>query len=261
MFRAAQDANAILLFDEADALFGKRSEVRDSHDRYANIEISYLLQQHGGSTTASRSWPRTCARTSTTPSPAGWRSRSTSRSRDGRAARIWEVVWPGRGAARARTRPRPLARRVPAVGRQHPQRRAGARRSSPPPTAAPVGDDAPARGHPPRAPEAREGPHQRVAGWPDGGWGRPGRDLLLTGQGPGGGPPSPAEASVRVAPGRPAFVEDPHAVALGTEPRERRGRAAGRGPARTRDPGPPRALARRRPVRDADCIATPPPSG
>ena len=45
IFTAAQRANAILFFDEADALFGKRSEVRDSHDRYANIEISYLLQK------------------------------------------------------------------------------------------------------------------------------------------------------------------------------------------------------------------------
>ena len=45
VFTAAEDANAILFFDEADALFGKRSEVRDSHDRYANIEISYLLQK------------------------------------------------------------------------------------------------------------------------------------------------------------------------------------------------------------------------
>jgi len=45
VFEAAEDANAILFFDEADALFGKRSEVRDSHDRYANIEISYLLQK------------------------------------------------------------------------------------------------------------------------------------------------------------------------------------------------------------------------
>ncbi|PYP89316.1 MAG: ATP-binding protein [Blastocatellia bacterium AA13] len=45
VFKAAEDANAILFFDEADALFGKRSEVRDSHDRYANIEISYLLQK------------------------------------------------------------------------------------------------------------------------------------------------------------------------------------------------------------------------
>lgn len=45
IFTAAEDANAILFFDEADALFGKRSEVRDSHDRYANIEVSYLLQK------------------------------------------------------------------------------------------------------------------------------------------------------------------------------------------------------------------------
>jgi len=45
IFKEAENSNAILFFDEADALFGKRSEVRDSHDRYANIEISYLLQR------------------------------------------------------------------------------------------------------------------------------------------------------------------------------------------------------------------------
>jgi len=45
VFDAAEDSGAILLFDEADALFGKRSEVTDSHDRYANIEVSYLLQR------------------------------------------------------------------------------------------------------------------------------------------------------------------------------------------------------------------------
>lgn len=45
IFREAMSSNAILFFDEADALFGKRSEVRDSHDRYANIEVSYLLQR------------------------------------------------------------------------------------------------------------------------------------------------------------------------------------------------------------------------
>lgn len=44
IFAAAEDTGAILLFDEADALFGKRSDVKDSHDRYANIEVSYLLQ-------------------------------------------------------------------------------------------------------------------------------------------------------------------------------------------------------------------------
>ncbi|HEY8550338.1 MAG TPA: ATP-binding protein [Vicinamibacterales bacterium] len=45
VFAAAESSSAILLFDEADALFGKRSEVRDSHDRYANVEVSYLLQK------------------------------------------------------------------------------------------------------------------------------------------------------------------------------------------------------------------------
>jgi AAA+ superfamily predicted ATPase len=45
IFAAAESANAILFFDEADALFGKRSEVRDAHDRYANIEVAYLLQK------------------------------------------------------------------------------------------------------------------------------------------------------------------------------------------------------------------------
>ena len=45
VFDAAETGGAILLFDEADALFGKRNEVKDSHDRYANIEVSYLLQR------------------------------------------------------------------------------------------------------------------------------------------------------------------------------------------------------------------------
>jgi len=44
-FAAAERAAAVLLFDEADALFGKRTEVNDAHDRYANIEIGYLLQR------------------------------------------------------------------------------------------------------------------------------------------------------------------------------------------------------------------------
>lgn len=45
VFDAAEEGGAILFFDEADALFGKRTEVKDSHDRYANIEINYLLQR------------------------------------------------------------------------------------------------------------------------------------------------------------------------------------------------------------------------
>jgi SpoVK/Ycf46/Vps4 family AAA+-type ATPase len=45
VFDAAESGGCLLLFDEADALFGKRSEVKDSHDRYANIEVGYLLQR------------------------------------------------------------------------------------------------------------------------------------------------------------------------------------------------------------------------
>jgi hypothetical protein len=51
VFAAASGTDAVLLFDEADALFGKRTEVRDAHDRYANVEVAYLLQrieQHDG---------------------------------------------------------------------------------------------------------------------------------------------------------------------------------------------------------------------
>jgi len=43
--KAGEDTGAVLFFDEADALFGKRSKVKDSHDRYANVEISYLLHR------------------------------------------------------------------------------------------------------------------------------------------------------------------------------------------------------------------------
>jgi SpoVK/Ycf46/Vps4 family AAA+-type ATPase len=48
LFDAAEEGGCILLFDEADALFGKRSEVKDSHDRYSNIEVNYLLQRMEG---------------------------------------------------------------------------------------------------------------------------------------------------------------------------------------------------------------------
>lgn len=45
IFQQAEDSNAMLFFDEADALFGKRSAIKDAHDRYANIEVAYLLQK------------------------------------------------------------------------------------------------------------------------------------------------------------------------------------------------------------------------
>ena len=65
IFRAARRSNAILFFDEADALWGKRSEVKDSHDRYANLEIAFLLQkmdEYEGvailATTFARTWTK-----------------------------------------------------------------------------------------------------------------------------------------------------------------------------------------------------------
>jgi hypothetical protein len=45
IFREAEQSQALLFFDEADSLFGKRTEVKDAHDRYANIEVNYLLQR------------------------------------------------------------------------------------------------------------------------------------------------------------------------------------------------------------------------
>jgi SpoVK/Ycf46/Vps4 family AAA+-type ATPase len=45
LFATAAASGAVLFFDEADALFGKRSDVKDSHDRYANVEVGYLLQK------------------------------------------------------------------------------------------------------------------------------------------------------------------------------------------------------------------------
>ena len=45
VFESAKKSNAVLLFDETDALFGKRTEVKDSHDKNANVETSYLLQK------------------------------------------------------------------------------------------------------------------------------------------------------------------------------------------------------------------------
>ncbi len=69
LFDAGESGGAILLFDEADSIFGKRSQVKDAHDRYANIEINYLLQRmepitawrSSRPTCAARWIPRSCA--------------------------------------------------------------------------------------------------------------------------------------------------------------------------------------------------------
>jgi SpoVK/Ycf46/Vps4 family AAA+-type ATPase len=55
IFRAAQCSNAILFFDEADALFGKRSETKDAHDRYANIEVGTCFRKSKNTTASSSS--------------------------------------------------------------------------------------------------------------------------------------------------------------------------------------------------------------
>ncbi|TEB15313.1 ATP-dependent zinc metalloprotease FtsH [Pelotomaculum sp. FP] len=61
VFEAARSGNAVLFFDEADALFGKRTEVKDSHDRYANLETGYLLQkleEHAGLVILATNWQK-----------------------------------------------------------------------------------------------------------------------------------------------------------------------------------------------------------
>lgn len=94
LFREAQGTSVILFFDEADALFGKRSEVKDAHDRYANIEISYLLQaieQYDGLTILAtnlrhnmdEAFVRRLAFSVTFPFPEEPERR-----------RIWEKCWP-----------------------------------------------------------------------------------------------------------------------------------------------------------------------
>ena len=138
VFDAAEDGGAVLLFDEADALFGKRSEVKDSHDRYANIEVSYLLQRmeayRGLAILTTNLQER--ARPGL-PAPAPLRRRSSrSRTRPARARS-------GGGSSRRR-RPTdgldldaagPAQRRR----RQHPQHRPVAPPSWPPTTASRCG--------------------------------------------------------------------------------------------------------------------------
>jgi len=116
VFTAAENANAILFFDEADALFGKRSEVRDSHDRYANVEISYLLQKmeaHDGISILAtnlrqnldEAFVRRLAFTVHFPFP----------SEDERL-RVWEGIWPSRTPLSNELNLRDIARRFKLSG-------------------------------------------------------------------------------------------------------------------------------------------------
>ena len=106
VFAAADGSNAILFFDEADALFGKRSEVQDAHDRYANIEVAYLLQQmesYPGAVVLATNFRQNIDEAFLRrldfvvdfpfPEPAD-------------RERIWRLLLPAPGAARRRRRPR-----------------------------------------------------------------------------------------------------------------------------------------------------------
>ena len=116
VFEAAADSNAILFFDEADALFGKRTQVRDAHDRYANIETSYLLQRietHPGvivlATNLRKNMDeafvrRFCA-TLEFPTPG-----------EAERLRIWERIWPAAAPLAADVDLVALARQVDLPG-------------------------------------------------------------------------------------------------------------------------------------------------
>ena len=127
IFTAADGSNAILFFDEADALFGKRSEVSDAHDRYANIEVAYLLQRmeaYAGAVILATNYKRNIDDAFIRrldfvvdfPFPEA----------DDRR-RIWSLRHPGGGAGRRRRRPRLPRDPVQAVRRRDPQLLAGRR--------------------------------------------------------------------------------------------------------------------------------------
>ena len=127
VFGAAADSDAILLFDEADALFGKRSEVRDAHDRYANIEIAYLLQrmeQYDGIAILATNLRHHIDEAFTRRLDV---HRGLPVPGHGGAAADLAVVPSSLAPARRRRGPRRPGP-PPAVGRQHPERRAAGAR-------------------------------------------------------------------------------------------------------------------------------------
>jgi ATP-dependent 26S proteasome regulatory subunit len=116
IFAEAETSNAILFFDEADALFGKRSEVRDSHDRYANIQTNYLLQkmeEHEGvvilATNFRKNMDEAFVRrlhfTIDFPFPD-----------EGDRRRIWETIWPDETPRHVELDLASLARRFEVAG-------------------------------------------------------------------------------------------------------------------------------------------------
>ena len=117
VFAEAARRNAILFFDEADALFGKRTEVSDAHDRYANIETSYLLQQmeqYDGHRPP-RHQPPAEPRRRVHPADPAFIVEFPFPDADSRA-RIWRTHLPADRPARARRRRRPPGPRVAVAG-------------------------------------------------------------------------------------------------------------------------------------------------
>ena len=120
IFDEAETGNAMLFFDEADALFGKRTEVTDAHDRYANIETSYLLQRMEEYDGRRDPGHQPARRTSTRRSPAGSGSSSTSRSpTTARAAGSGRRTFPPQAPVADRRRPRFPGAQLPGGRRQH----------------------------------------------------------------------------------------------------------------------------------------------
>ena len=125
VFDAAEEGGVLLLFDEADALFGKRSEVKDSHDRYANIEVGYLLQRMEAyqglailttnlKSALDTAFQRRLRFTVNFPFPDAAQREA-----------IWSSVFPARDADRGSGLPE--ARAAQRDGRKHPQHRAECR--------------------------------------------------------------------------------------------------------------------------------------
>ncbi len=123
IFTEAGGVNAVLFFDEADAIFGKRSDVRDAHDRYANIESAYLLQRletfDGLAILATNlraniddAFTRRLDAVIDFPAPDQAARRA-----------LWQRCLAPAAAVPARHRPRPLRPQLRAVRGEHPLRR------------------------------------------------------------------------------------------------------------------------------------------
>ena len=166
IFDACERAPVLLLFDEADALFGKRTQVRDAHDRFANIEIDYLLQLHGAVRRDGDPRHQPQGGSGRGFRPAAAVHRRLRPARPGGAERLWRLalaaadrrqrraahrtIWTGRRSARNWTCPARASSPPPSRPRSWPgptghARSACATCSRPPPRAGEAGKSCSAR--------------------------------------------------------------------------------------------------------------------